>query len=602
MAFLHRGPSYVPPCQLHLPSAHRSLDQLLVEQMAPLRRQLTRVFTKYPVDLSRRMNFEREVQHLFQQSFSVAVPPVLKQRVIDENQLMHSIRDQLRDDQLVLRRMANESNTYYVGDIDNFHRQSQQHLQTSNYYELIGPIDDSHSKEHHLKDIVQSIDQDLEKLCQKKLIQQEHLTKLKVSQRTNIELPSLYFLPHLHREEPLTVKPRLTSCLRCPVESIARYLHQLLRPLFDTYAQATTLHSGGDFIQKLEHFCIQEDSLLPRTQFATFHLDDVHSRMSHADILTALNRFLVSPMVTGRHQRLTSEAIEELVGLVLRHQVFQYDGKVYRYKKGVSLNLPFARLLCNIFMQTWQTDLVRQMRVDDEFYGRYYDRALFTWNGPEAKLQAIFDALRQQYPDIQVQLTIDRQVSFLGAHVENRKGMLHTHVHHDPYAQPFLLPYAVGHPRLVHRQWFRSTLIRAAHYCSSLEDFNDERIYIESTFLANGYSLAFVEYHLEQFYKQFRSSETYFRLNQWTYPSIRRRSFLCVTHQRQERDREWSRPALQLHYEFDWGSRSDFNLKFNKLWRSLIDEDNTFAQHGLRIKLSSKHCHSSNVLLAHPSY
>jgi hypothetical protein len=199
-----------------------------------------------------------------------------------------------------------------------------------------------------------------------------------------------------------------------------------------------------------------------------------------------------------------------------------------------------------------------------------------------------------------VQLCIGRQVSFLGAHVENRKSTLYTRVHHDPYAQPFLLPYAVGHPRLVHRQWFQSALLRASQYCPSLEDFKDERIYIESTFLANGYSLDFVDYHLAQFFQLFRSYDLNFRLNKWTYPSIRRQAFVSIDQQKKTYDLELRRPAIQLHYDFDWGSRSDFNMKFKKLWDSMINEDSSIAQHNLRIRIRSKHCHSSNVLLALP--
>jgi hypothetical protein len=91
-----------------------------------------------------------------------------------------------------------------------------------------------------------------------------------------------------------------------------------------------------------------------------------------------------------------------------------------------------------------------------------------------------------------------------------------------------------------------------------------------------------------------------FRLTKWTYPSIRRQAFLSIDQQKKERDLELRRPAIQLHYDFDWGTRSDFHLKFKKLWRSLINEDSNIAQHNLRIKLSSKHCHSSNTLLARP--
>ncbi|CAF4337030.1 unnamed protein product, partial [Rotaria magnacalcarata] len=35
--------------------------------------------------------------------------------------------------------------------------------------------------------------------------------------------------------------------------------------------------------------------------------------------------------------------------------------------------------------------------------------------------------------------------------------------------------------------WLRSSLIRAVRYCTTIEDFNQERIYLEMTYLANGY-------------------------------------------------------------------------------------------------------------------
>ncbi|CAF1508582.1 unnamed protein product, partial [Rotaria magnacalcarata] len=81
--FLNRGPTYVSPCQLHIQSESSSLsiDEILTKQLAPLRRQLTRVFTNYPVNLSRRMNFEQQIQQLFKESFhQPPIPLSIKQR------------------------------------------------------------------------------------------------------------------------------------------------------------------------------------------------------------------------------------------------------------------------------------------------------------------------------------------------------------------------------------------------------------------------------------------------------------------------------------------------------------------------------------------
>ena len=268
----------------------------------------------------------------------------------------------------------------------------------------------------------------------------------------------------------------MSSCTHCPISTLAQYLDQLLRPLFDQYSRSTTFNSGGDFIQRLQHYCIQEDSLLPRTRFATFKIDHLYSRVSHADLLTGLNQFLAHAVITGRHHNLTNDAIEELTGLFLRSNIFSYRGRIFRYIQGSPLNIPFTRLLCNIYLHHWQLPLLRQIRLKDELYGRYDDMGFRTWNGPVDKLQMFFSELNRQHPDIQLISSIDSSVHFLDAHIENRKGSLYTRVHHDLCEQRFLLPYAVGHPRVLHRQWFRFALVRAGQYCSVFEDFEDERL------------------------------------------------------------------------------------------------------------------------------
>ncbi|CAF4142130.1 unnamed protein product, partial [Rotaria sordida] len=62
-----------------------------------------------------------------------------------------------------------------------------------------------------------------------------------------------------------------------------------------------------------------------------------------------------------------------------------------------------------------------------------------------------------------------------------------------------------GHSKLAHSDWFLSALIRAVCYCSSVEDFNQERIYLELTSLTNGYSLLFVEAHVQYFCDYFHT-------------------------------------------------------------------------------------------------
>ncbi|CAF4263297.1 unnamed protein product, partial [Rotaria sordida] len=262
-------------------------------------------------------------------------------------------------------------------------------------------------------------------------------------------------------------------------------------------------------MQKLDYYCTQQQFLLkPTTNFATFKIHNLHMNVSHSSLLRALGTFLVSPLVSDRFHKLSSEAIEELMAIVLKNIYFTFNRKLYRFTKGCPFNLPITDLLCNIYLHDWQMSLLREIRLKDSFYGRYHNMGFFTWNASTDYLERLFDE-RQLTLDSDIKLTtyIDTRVEFLNAIIVNNRGFLETRVYHNQEEQPFLLPYAKNHPRLRHRQWFRYALIRAGQYCSSFEDFEEERRYIEMTFLTNGYSLDFVEYNLRQFYSRFFRSE-----------------------------------------------------------------------------------------------
>ena len=143
--------------------------------------------------------------------------------------------------------------------------------------------------------------------------------------------------------------------------------------------------------------------------------------------------------------------------------------------------------------------------------------------------------------------------------------------------------------------------MRAGLYCTTLEDFNDERIQIELTFLANGYSFDFIEYHIQQFFRLINPNKPEIHLNRFTYNSLRTNLFQYIDQQQrdieQQQRLEKNCPSIQLYYLFDWGSRWKFNEEFYKLWSTNIEADPTFKKYRLKIKLNSKHCYSSNALL-----
>ena len=617
LAFLNRGPSYVPPCQMH--SLSISIDQLLRQQMAPLHRQLASLFTKYPVDLSRQVQFQNELEQCISQSFGstaqpLSIPPALRERVLHEKQLIQSIRNEINQQEHILRRTADNQNTYCLRSRSLFNFKSYEHVKTSNSYELIGPLDTTAAAEQqqqqqqNLNKILRSIDDTLTHLLDRKLISKEHHMKFTVSQRKNIKLPSLYFLPEVNPDGAPLVQPRISSStsFQTPTKALATSLEQLLRPLFEHISQSTRFDNGGDFIKRLQFFCSQQNFLRSTTRFVTFEIQHLYTHLSHSDLLTGVHRLLHYALVRQRQpQGITSEGIEELTKVFLANQLFTYDGNIYRYVKGCPLDSPLSRLLFNIYLYYWQITLVRPVRLANEFFGLYHATGFLTWNQSRTEqIQQIFTDINQSFESpIRLTTSIDSHVNYLHCSIENRRGRLYTRVYHDPGQQPFLLPYFSQHPRLYHRKWFRFALLRAGLYCTQVEDFYDEQLNLELTFLANGYSLPFVEMLVQQLYRSTIVIYTETRLDQHRYNLLRTHLFRYhsaqVSRANERNQLQANEKLIHLEYLFDWGVRWEFDYEFTRKWSAILEEDPKFKKYGLQIKLRSKHCFPSNLLLTH---
>lgn len=243
----------------------------------------------------------------------------------------------------------------------------------------------------------------------------------------------------------------ISSSNHSPIQPLAKYLDQIFRFLLKGFAPSITLMSGADFIKKLNYYVREADALLPKTHFGPFKISNLYTMASHDRMLVALGEFLRKVLPSGRHLNLSIDTIMQLTELVLHKNVFTYNGHIYRHVKGSPLSLSLTRTLCNIYLYDWQQPFLDRLGENSEFYGRFHDTALLTWDGPIDKLDALFTELDQQHPDIHIATAIGYNVYFLNTLIKNEKGQLVTRVYHDSKMQRHVLPYVVGHPRLMYR-------------------------------------------------------------------------------------------------------------------------------------------------------
>jgi hypothetical protein len=232
----------------------------------------------------------------------------------------------------------------------------------------------------------------------------------------------------------------------------------------------------------------------------------------------------------------------------------------------------------------------------------YKDRVFFTWNGFKNELEHLLQIFEQQYPQIQTRISIDTCVPFCDAVVSNHHGQLFTRLYQDSTRQAHTLPYVVGHSKVDHSDWIRTALLRAVCYCSSVQDFQQQRVHLELAYLANGYSLHFVDSRVTHFFDYFQANDLHYSMDQSMYDKFRQQCFnfkdihRALSHRLQYLND--SSQVIHLHYRYEYGSRCQFNKEFHKLWKTYFDRHVHLDAKKVTVRLTTKHLHSLNALLA----
>ena len=163
------------------------------------------------------------------------------------------------------------------------------------------------------------------------------------------------------------------SWFHSPINELAHFLHQLLHPLVTVAGRSTTFENSADFIRQLNIYSTSSTARFhAKTMCATFKLINFYSMVSHDHILDALGRFLTKHLPSNRLENLSIITIEELTELFLKNQFFYFENKIYRFRQGYPQNcLDFIQTLSHIYLLEWQSCLLTNPLMKDEFYGRF---------------------------------------------------------------------------------------------------------------------------------------------------------------------------------------------------------------------------------------
>ncbi|CAF4160822.1 unnamed protein product, partial [Adineta steineri] len=571
---LNRGPTYTPPCQMSLFSSStssQSLNDIVKKQFAPLKHQMASVLSKHHINIALSWEVQNTINQKFVDYFSTSIPLNIRQRTVYEMDLVQSIRLFLKKNNLILRRTADNQNTFYLGETKVFDAVANEYLLKSDAYNVLRTIVKEEDKQEWQNDLnarIEAMNDALQILKRRKALDKNVVDTL-ITDLNKVKLPYLYFLPDVSKQNELSLIPKIVA-QHSITSKISKYVHRLLRSFVDEKMKSLTFRDEVDFMQKLYYYTYNQQRLKPTTLFCRIKITNFYTLNEHEKMIDTVTYFLQDNSVTNKVNQVSIMTIKNLLQLFIFNNLFCYENKIYTIMKGSPNTMALSDTLANIYLFDWQKLILKEVQQKDEFFGRYKDEIFFTWNDSDHVLRTYLHAVQNVQSNVHFQVSIGSSVRFFGAHVENRQGQLYTRVHPDLFMQNYTLPYVVGHTKLKHSNYLRAALLRAICYCSLVEDFHRERIYLELSYLINGYSLLFVESHVQNFFNYFRLDNMRYRSDQTIYHSFRRQWFdlLGTQHTLSDQLQQFDDHGnvIRFHYLYDYGPRCQFNQQFHELW------------------------------------
>ncbi|CAF1261241.1 unnamed protein product [Rotaria sp. Silwood1] len=605
LALLNRGPSYIIPCQLQVSSSsnNKSNNRLASEQFTKLETQIINRIKSSFYDLPQTTALLRKLKVQFGTMFNVFIPTSLRQRSIYEQQLVQAIQESLKKNHFILRRTANHSNQIYLTKQTVFQEKCHEFMiQYKDQFELLYSVTSDNYMDIYLKinDKIVTMNRIIETLFKQKHISKEFYQKLLIHGE-DIKLGYMYFLPDISMENDfyLFVKP-MFSMAKSLTWNIANFLHRVLQPTLFYLLKSILVSNDCDFFARLNQYYKLEHhhQFSSSTQFVRIKIKNYSTMYSYETIMkqitVVLNKYPCEQISIG--------TIRQLLDLYFNSNWFFFEKNIFRLVHGMPESLHLSELLMMIASYPWQQTILNDYRLKREFFVRYKDEIFFTWNYTDQELARFLKLIEETHRDVQMDITFGFHIQYLNASIENQSGQLHTRMYDSiDHTSKLNLPYVNAQSIDQSQLYFRSALVRIVSVCSSYEDFVQERIYLEMAYLRLGHSIDLIEFEMKHFYDYFHIHEHRFNMNQTMYEKLRTDLLVFLTSQRAsfdpELELESNESVLRLDYFYDYGSNTQFQLKFHELWSHYMKTCSSLSTKKLKIALYGKHVFSLNTLL-----
>ena len=298
-------------------------------------------------------------------------------------------------------------------------------------------------------------------------------------------VPTFYALPKTHKS--------LIDPPGRPIISGCAGLTENASSLVDCYLSPHVVSLSSYIKDTIDLLRTLEGITLPRgTILVALDIESLYNSIPHQKGLEVVNSFIAERgPLTSRYNTF----ILELLGYILKHNVFVFGSSHYLQVQGVAMGTKCVPSYANLYLGGWERSLFSR---DDlapfldkvvSWY-RYIDDVLLFWTGTESELRDFVTAISDN--EFNLRFTMDHsstEIHFLDLTVSiDEQGMIFSSLYRKPTAGNTILHAGSAHPESLVNSIPYSQYLRIRRNCSRDEDFRIHSTNLYHRLKQRGYS------------------------------------------------------------------------------------------------------------------
>ena len=275
----------------------------------------------------------------------------------------------LRDDSSITIKGADKGSVVVAWDREDYLKEAYKQLEDREVYEEV-PNDPSV--------LVNTIIKALEKIRLRGDLSSDTLNYFVVE---DPKFARFYLLPEIHKRlHNVPGRPVISNC-GFYTENISSFLDYHFQPLAQKVK--SYIKDTNHFLNKVKKLGRLPDGAI----LWTMDVVGLYPNIPHGEGLDSLRRYLE----TRDNKQISSDTLTELAEVVLKNNIFEFDEKTFKQKRGTAIGTKFAPPYAILFMANLEEKMLEGFEKKPMIWWRYIDDISFIWEHGEESLKVFIE-------------------------------------------------------------------------------------------------------------------------------------------------------------------------------------------------------------------